>query len=253
MSEEENKPAEGEQPDPIAEKAKSSGWRPKEEFEGDPEAWVDAGEFLRRAPLYEKNRNLKKELAELKSTIHDIKQHVGKVAEATRNKVIAELSAKRDEAIEMGDKEQVKEIDKEIDKAKTDIPTDDGMHPAIKSWISENQWFDTDEDMRAFAISHNDTIQKRNPNMTVEGSLEKTLEAVKKAFPEKFAKPDNNKRKDPPAVETGGKGDGKKTFTKSDLNDEQRKVMNKFVRQGVMSEEEYIKELADSGILGGKK
>lgn len=249
MSEENNEQTQ-EQSDPIVEKAKAAGWRPLEEFEGDQEQWVDAKEFVKRTPLYEKNHKLKRELADLKATVHEMKQHITKVTEATRNKTIAELNAKRDEAIDLGDRDQVKEIDKEIKKAEAITVEEDNVHPAIKAWISENEWFNKDDEMNAFAVGHNDTIAKRNPNMSIEESLEKTLEAVKKAFPDKF---ENPKRKNPPAVETGGNGQGKKTFTKSDLNDEQRKVMNKFVRQGIMTEDDYIKELADSGILGGKK
>jgi len=50
--------------DPLADKARASGWRPKEEFEGDPDEWVDAGEFVRRKPLFDQIHNLKKQAKE---------------------------------------------------------------------------------------------------------------------------------------------------------------------------------------------
>ena len=50
------------QVDPFIEKASAAGWRPLEEYDGDPEQWVDAKEFVKRAPLYEQMRKIKKEI-----------------------------------------------------------------------------------------------------------------------------------------------------------------------------------------------
>ena len=54
---EETKPQEGQQeqaqhtPDPIETRALEMGWRPKEEFDGNEEDFIDAKEFVRRKPL----------------------------------------------------------------------------------------------------------------------------------------------------------------------------------------------------------
>lgn len=251
MSEETHEQVEEIAPDPIADKAREAGWKPLEEFEGDPDQWVDAKEFVGRAPLYDKNRKLKKEINDLKATIHEVKGHINKVSEAAYNKAMRELSEKRDEAIEMGDEDQVKVIDKAITEAAATKPTAE-PHPAIKEWEAENgKWFYEDPEITAFGMALAQGHLQRNPE-DYPGAMAAMDKALRKAYPDKYETPPD-KRKDPPAVESGGKGNTKKTFTKSDLNDEQRQVMNRFVRQGVMSEEEYIKELADSGIIGGRK
>lgn len=236
--------------DPFVAKASAAGWRPLEEFDGDPEQWVDAKEFVKRAPLYEKNHKLKKELADIKATLHEVKGHITKVSQAAYNKAVADLTAQRDEAIDNGDRATVKELDKQIKEAEAIKTPADTVHPAIKAWEDENgKWFYADAEVADFGMAFAERYLARNPG-DFAGAMEKMEDAVKKAYPDKF---ENPKRKAPPAVETGGKSAGAKTFTKSDLTDEQRSVMNRFVRQGVMSEEDYIKELADSGILGGKK
>ena len=42
------------QVDPYEEAARKEGWRPKEEFEGDPEKWRPAKEFVERGELFGK-------------------------------------------------------------------------------------------------------------------------------------------------------------------------------------------------------
>lgn len=235
---------------PFIDKAKSAGWRPKEEYEGDPEAWVDAEEFVKRAPLYEKNRKLKKELSDIKTVLHEVKGHISKVSEAAYRKAVADLEAKRDEAIDNGDRGAVREIDKQIKEAEAIKTTADEVHPAIKAWEDENgKWFYADPDITDFGLAHADLYLKRNKG-DFAGAMESMEKAIKKAFPEKF---ENTRRKEPAPVETGGKTSQTKTFGISDLSDEQRKVMNGFVRQGIMSQDEYIKELASSGLIGGSK
>lgn len=38
-------------------KAREMGWTPKEEFKGDPDKWVDAKDWVERAPLYDNKQN----------------------------------------------------------------------------------------------------------------------------------------------------------------------------------------------------
>jgi hypothetical protein len=238
-------------PDAFAEKAKAAGWRPLEEFEGDPEHWVDAKEFVRRAPLYEKNHKLKREVTELKTAMHELKGHIGKVSEAAYKKAVADLESRRDEAIDLGDRAAVKEIDKEIKAAEALKTTADETHPAIAAWEKDNgEWFYKDPEIADFGLAHFQNYCKRNPN-DISGGLEAMERAVKKAYPEKFEKA-NPKRKDPPPVEPGG-SQGKRSFGKADLTDEQRKVGQKFERMGIMTMDDYIKDLAESGVLGGKQ
>jgi hypothetical protein len=69
--------------------------------------------------------------------------------------------------------------------------------------------------------------------------LRKVAAEVRKEFPNKFRNPNQDKAG---AVE-GGSGRGVTTTGKFTLSDEERSVMNKFVRQGVMTEKEYVEQL----------
>lgn len=231
-------------------KASAAGWKPLEAYEGDPEQWVDAKEFVKRAPLYEKTHKLKKELADLKTTLHEVKGHISKVSQAAYEKAVRDLNEQRNMAIDNGDREAVREIDTAIKDAESIKVNQDNTPPAIKEWEDQNgKWFYADDEISGFGLAFAQNYLKQHPN-DFSGAMEKMEGAIKKAFPEKF---ENVKRKAPPAVEPGNNGHVKKTYTSADLNDEQRRVVNRFVRDGVMTEADYIKELVDSGIIGGKK
>jgi hypothetical protein len=252
MSEQNQETQDQNQPDPFIAKASAAGWKPLEEFEGDPGQWVDAKEFVKRAPLYEKNHKLKKEVNELRTTLHEVKGHISKVSEAAYNKAVRDLTMQRDQAIEDGDKEQVREIDRAIKEAEGIKVPVNNIHPAIKEWEDENgKWFYADQEISGFGLSYAQNYLNNHPQ-DFEGAMKAMDSALRKAYPEKYEK-SADKRPAPAAVESGGRSGGAKTYTKSDLNDEQRSVMNRFVRQGIMTEEQYIKDLADSGVIGGKK
>lgn len=104
--------------------AREMGWRPKEEFQGAPEKWVDAATFIERGQhvmpiLKENNRRLREDLSratseagQLKATVADLQQtmetlekyhqdDVKQKVEAAKKRVMADLvQAKRDGNVE---------------------------------------------------------------------------------------------------------------------------------------------------------
>lgn len=69
--------------------------------------------------------------------------------------------------------------------------------------------------------------------------LKEVERQVKMEFPNKFTNPNRDK---PGAVE-GSSNKGGKSSDSFQLSDDERRVMQRFVRSGVMTEAEYIKDL----------
>ena len=65
----------------IEQKALDQGWRPKEEFDGDPDAFIDAPEFVRRGELFSKIEHQSKELKAVKAALDALKTHHSRVKE----------------------------------------------------------------------------------------------------------------------------------------------------------------------------
>jgi len=241
------------QADTFFDTAKERGWKPLEEYDGDPSEWIDAKEFVKRAPLYDRLKNQGKKLKEQEKALHDMAGHIDKVAESSYRRAINDLQREKREAVSVADSDRVEAIDREIAQIHSEIPPKmtGGVHPAVASWVGspENKWFNENPDMATFAISYQESLFKRNPQMDMEESLNEVGKAVKKAFPDKFSNP---ARQGASIVETGRTvpTGTKKVFSFKDLNDEQRSIASRFERMGIMSRDEYVKSLADNGLIG---
>lgn len=231
--------------------AKEKGWRPKEEFEGDLDAWIPAEEFIKRQPLFDKIKTQSKKLKELEKTVEALSKHYKIGIEQAKERAISELKEQRKEAIELGEVATVEQLDLKIDQVKqmsAPETNSTGLAPEIESFIKDQKiWFNKDLEMTDFAVSYNESYLRRNPG-DLEKSLAETLKAVKKAYPDKF---ENPRRKTPPPVETGEgaeKGAGKYAFSR--LNNEQKIVYNQLVKtHKQMSHDEYFKSLEEAGFL----
>lgn len=247
----EQKEPEKKEPNQYEEAARSKGWKPKEEYEGIPEAWIGAEEFLKREPLFDRIKQSTKEVKELKKTIESMATYHKRAVEAEVAKRISDLKAQKKEAIQTGDVDKVEEIDKAIDEQKqikADTPTKQEVAPEIVEWVEKNPWFNNDKEMADFAVAYNKT--QIDKGISLSEALSKSAEAVKKAFPDKFTR-NKERQQAPPTVESPTKEEGKgNKFTVTRLSQEQKRVYDQMVtRHKILSHDEYFKSLQDIGEL----
>jgi hypothetical protein len=233
--------------------ATTKGWRPQEEFNGEAGEFVDAKEFLQREPLFDKIRSQSKKLKGMEKTLNSMAGQFQTQVKAQVALRLRELKAAKDVAIEAGDVGQVDKIDAEIDQQKAAI-----VEPAaqvsdeVSEWISKNEWFEKDKELQDWASTYNVQYVKRTGD--VAGSLDKTAEAVKKAFPDKFAPPEKPKPKTPASPVEGGSQPkdtaGKKNYGVGRLSSDQKRVYDQMVKvHKHMSHEEYFQGLEEIGEL----
>lgn len=234
--------------DPYVEKAMEMGWRPKEEWDGPEEDFIDAKEFVRRQPLFEKIEHQHKAIKELQKAFDAFKIHHTRVKEAEYQRALKSLKEARKEALREGEteralayEEKIEDIEQqkaefEQDASQVPTPQEPTAHPEFVAWKTRNRWYERDEDMRDFADTYGITLAKKGK--TPSEVLELVEKQVRKTFPEKFTNPNRDK---PSAVEaptrSGTTNDG---FT---MTDDERSIMKKIVRAGGITEAEYIKEL----------
>ena len=77
--------------DPYEDQAREQGWKPKEEFEGDPEKWRPAKEFVERGELFNKIDSMGKELKETRKALKMLQEHHAKVKEIEFKRAVEEL------------------------------------------------------------------------------------------------------------------------------------------------------------------
>jgi len=232
---------------PVEQEALGSGWVPKEEFHGDEHKWVDAAEYLRRGELFKKIDLQSREIKDVRRALVEMKKLHASVRDVEYQRALDTLKAQKKSALEEGDADAVIAADDRIDMVReqqriaalepVDIPEQSGAaHPEFVEWTSRNNWYTSNGPMRAFADALGMELQGQG--LAPSQVLKKVEEEVKKEFPNKF----QNSRQGRPNPVEGGTPPGRSS-TSFQLSPEERRVMNTFVRQGVMSEKEYIQEL----------
>jgi hypothetical protein len=77
----------------IEQQAIEQGWRPKDEYAGEPGKWVSADIFVARAPLFEHISSQKKELSELRRALKEVVNTQGEIRKQEFANALAQLKA----------------------------------------------------------------------------------------------------------------------------------------------------------------
>lgn len=228
--------------------ARQGGWVPLEEWQGDPEDWTDAKEFVKRGELFHKISSQSGEIKELKKAINGLMEHHQKVKETEFTRALEYLKQQKKSALEEGDADKLLAVDEAIDTLKAEkqeaqaekkVEKKEGPTPFFVQWVHNNQWYLKDPELREYADELGVGIYNRAGGQIDENELYRRVrDRVLKAFPEKF-KGQGTKT---PAVEGSGTSRPSKADTFKLTEDEER-VMKTFVRSGIMTKEQYIADL----------
>jgi len=233
-------------PNEIEVLATELGWRPKDEFSGDD--FVDASTYIKRSKDIQDTmkshiKEQKRQNADLNSSIQELKIHnerVYKAEVANLKKELTSLKAEKKAAIEDGDVAKVDELDDRIGEVEESMTAPkqverQDVSPEFERWVEKNPWYKTDEEMRQYA----DTLADENKGLSFERVAELARKKVKEAFPDKFS----SKKEVIDRVEGSTRNRSAGSFTEADLTSSQKAIMSQFVRQGIMTKQQYIKDI----------
>lgn len=246
------------------EQARKYGWRPKEEFDLEPEGWVDADRFLEFPQT--QNKMLRDEMKELRASVEAKDQEIQKVQqgaiEATRkidglvqDGVQRELDRLREEkraAVEAADTEQYQILEEREQKV---IAAQGGnkpqADPAVLAYKADpkNTWAQN-------PVLWNQAAQivQSNPAVLSQPAVEQVKyaeEQIRMMYPAYFKEEGASAapQRTTPKVDAGGMGGVFKTGTSAaDLPPEALKAGKDFVSEGVFkSMEDYAKAYFSEG------
>ena len=228
--------------------AMEQGWKPKEQFEGEEDTFVDAPEFVRRGELFKKIEHQSKELKAVKQALDALKTHNSRVEQAAYDRALKSLQETRRAALVEGETEKAFQIEDQIEDVKKErervareasVPAVQELNPEFVAWQDKNTWYTTDKRMRAVA----DTVgvELARQGLSPSEVLKRVVEEVKDAFPHKFTNPAREK---PSNVEPTSRGGSSQTRgTDASMSEDERSIMRKIVATGVMTEAEYRAQL----------
>jgi len=231
----------------IEQRALEMGWRPKEEFNGDEADFIDAGEFVRRKPLFDKIENSSREVKQLRKAFDALKQHYTTVKDAEYNRALTALKNARREALSAGDGDRFETIDDEIKRVEVEaaqiqsvgvVEEAPQVHPEFAAWTNRNPWYTSEKHMKVFADELGNKLGARG--MTPREVLAEVEKAVKAEFPHKFR--NSNKDSAPDVDSSAPRGSKRDTFV---LSEQEERVMNTLIRSDpkTFTREKYIAEL----------
>jgi hypothetical protein len=255
----------------VLHEAESQGWVPKERFRGNESDWVDADTFVKRGreilPILRKNNeNLMKDLNHTKEQLKEFREAADEFKKFQKDayerkaadfeKQIQAIKDSRAQAISDGDGQKVNALDDQLDQAKDDLkeakqavkdaekPTPEvvapaTVEPALQTWLDKNTWFGQDKRWTGIANGVGESLRFEFPDLKGEKFLQKLDEVLAEEFPNKFGK----KQTPGGRVESGSgrQGRGSSNAQSYDnLPQDAKAACDKFVKQKLMTREEYI-------------
>ena len=234
-------------------KAISMGWRPKDQWNGPDEEFTDAGEFIRRQPLFDRIEYQNKKLKNVEQALNQLTEHHSKVREQEYVRALKELKDLRKEAVKQGENEYALEMEEKIEELQTEYkklppivanpPVTNEPTQEFQEWIKTNSWYMKDTEMHNDADDFADVYIKRSQRegkqINERDIFTHVNEKMRKAHPEKF---ENPARARPSAVSSGDQS-GKPARNSFKLSPEQEEVAKSFERNGIMTRDKYIAEV----------
>lgn len=215
------------------------GWKPLDQWKGDPTNWKPASAFLAEVP--EINRSLRKKSERLEGQHARIIAEVAKLSANQRRQMDAETDKQLEAAFDAGDLETVKRLVAESRKAPE--PQEPAAFSSFKDRNAE--WFQIDPEATAYVLAldqqfNADGSGAANP----DAHFRKIETAVKKRFPELFGEKsaDPTPERKAPLVARGSRSEAIRNgaeMTAADLSPAQRQA----ARDMNVSAEAYVKEL----------
>lgn len=241
MSEENKETGEGQESAPsVEEQAKVLGWKPPDEFKGDPEFALSAEDFIekgqRDGPILRENvRKLQATVADQGRIITQMKSDTSSYIDMTVKAQIADYEDDLKKAADEGDSEGVIKAHKAITDIKdSQKPTTEvngkAPPPEVQAFLDANPWYNTDATKTAYA----DFIDKTEVGDTPAEHLANIAKKVKEKFMEK--------KPTPPNVEGGGR---KKTASKGSktyegMDDEAKAICDRMVSNKYVTKEKFV-------------
>jgi hypothetical protein len=243
--------------------ATKMGWKPPEQFNGDPSRHVDAETFYKRGQemmpiLKAQNKTLLKRLEIAEKDAKRAADFFSKAEQRAYERAVAEIRAEQEAAVESGDMaahraaaDKLDKLEKPAALAKADERTDEQRAEEFADWGKANKWYAADPVMQAYANAQAQAIASAKGGFLDRADLDAVTEKVKAKFedefPEVFAAAAKPKPRNPvEGVPVGRPRSGGNTY--ADLPPEAKATCDKWVKNGIIkSPDDYVKNFDFKG------
>lgn len=247
--------------------AKSQGWVPLDEWQGDPRDHRSAKEFVDRGELLGKIRSQSQELQAVKNIATQLSEQNKKVYQAGYENALKELKAAKVTAIENQDGKALVAIEEKIDDTKdklaalnatkpaATVPT--GPSPDYQLYLQRNPQYLQSASYRVWSHNVAKEFAQRNPHAS-EGDVYAFIEEEQqREWPDRYNPSGKAQRRAPPSPDgegrgTANKGSGKGSSAGFDaliasMPEDQAKVAKDMVKRGFITKDKYVEDYNSIG------
>jgi hypothetical protein len=223
-------------PQSIEDLAADLGWKPQDQYKGDPAKWRGAVEFIRAGQ--DIGNHLRKKTDALADKVERLVRTSAATTERMLREQEAELVAKFEQAVEDGDKTAAA-------KATRDLAAIDRQREASNpeaDFARENPWYEKDDEATAYAVGISQRLAAQGKS--VEDQLKAAAEGVRKRFPELF-EDEKQKSRQAPNVNAPGTRQAapqKREKSAADLPRDVRAAGEEFVKMAEAKGRKYTIE-----------
>jgi hypothetical protein len=232
------------QSQPTAEDvAREGGWRPLDEWDGPPGDWRSAEVFNERGDWIKKHRAQDKRLNDMESQFNSRLDNSNKLHKAQLDQQKADLVRRRDEAIDLADKETALKAQEEIDNIviPMDAPQVNSDQAYLDEWNQKNQWILQNTPKAIYAKSQFNLYQDSGQDSKT--ALANAERDIKREFPE--INPGINRQPTPEGGSKPGSKRSQKALTMNDLTQEEASIYKKMPGTWA-TDKDFLKAVQDS-------
>lgn len=245
QQEEQNEP----QSSPDEDKARSGGWRPKDEWVeagNDADDWKSVKSFNEYGDLISSIKAQKRDLDDSKSSFDSRLDNVNKMHKAQLESQMATLKAKQLSHVENADVDSYNASQKEIDDLQSasnqvvDKPTHNPDQDTLNKWNASNAWVNEVGSAKA-THAKSEFVRFNNAGYSVAESIEKMEQSVKTSFPDVNERRNQANRTESPRRANTAKP---KSLSIAEVTQEEMKMRNFFT--GKDGEKQFLQAVKDS-------
>ena len=234
---------------PAEQKAWDQGWRPQDQFEGNPDNWKTADSYILYGEMQEQIRGVKAESGRKEAEFESRIQNLNKLHEAQQKNAIDSLKAQQRQAVEEADTAEFDRLQGQIDAHQTveQDPVTSAKDPVIQAWEDKNSWINDPNDEKAQQAQAFWSVAAAKPGATAQSALDYVDIQLAKLYPSET--PTNPRREMPTMTEQSARPSGRrrtKELSMDDLTASERSEWEKFGSMMFANEKDYLKAVADA-------
>jgi hypothetical protein len=232
---------------PAEQKAWDDGWRPEDQFEGNPENWKTAGEYNLYGEMQTQVRDAKAETRRAQQDMDSRIASLNKLHSAQQEAAINDLKAQQRQAVEEADTVKYDQLQTQIENTVVETPVTPQVDQSITEWNAKNQWIDDGSDKAAQAQAFFN-IAATKPGATTQSALAYVDDQISKLYPEQQNK--NPRRESATMTEQSlqprQRQRAGKELSMNDLTAQESREYELFGKSMFKDEKQFLKSVADA-------